>query len=292
MITPQQKAHFYDFGFIRLRQQFSADEMEALGREVDEMLAEQRGGGPPGENQGMADIIEKSPVATRMLVDDRIFGTVEELLGPRFVWNGSGGSLSYTGVNGKGEHRWHSDRPADPHATTYSFHLYLEKLRGDNGALRVIPGSHRPSLYDNLLPLSEDVEDGAEKVYGLSPTDLPGVVVESDPGDIVFFTQKIYHGVYGMQPGRRYLKLRFAAWPETDEQIASFMRYDHRGSIYDPVEPFTSSDNPRIRAMIDPLAELKARTEAQREHFDALGARTTYLELFEAAIAQYERVYV
>jgi hypothetical protein len=117
------------------------------------------------------------------------------------------------------------------------------------------------------------------------------VVVESDPGDIVFFTQKIYHGVYGMQPGRRYLKLRFAAWPETDEEIASFMRYDHRGDIYDPIEPFASSDNPRIRAMIDPLAELKARTEAQREHFDALGARTTYAELWEAAKAQYKPDY-
>ena len=55
MITPQQKAHFYDFGFIRLRQQFSADEMEALGREGDEMLAEQRGGGQAGENQGFQD---------------------------------------------------------------------------------------------------------------------------------------------------------------------------------------------------------------------------------------------
>ncbi len=291
MITPQQKAHFYDFGFIHLRQQFSSDEMEALSDDVNRLFAEERGGGTPGENQGLADIIEKSPVATKMLVDDRIFGTVEQLLGPRFVWNGSGGSLSYSGVTGQGEHRWHSDRPAEPHGTTYSFHLYLEKLRGDTGALRVIPGSHRPRLYDDLLPLGAEAEDTAEQVYGMSPTDIPAVVVESDPGDVVFFTQKIYHGVYGMQPGRRYLKLRFAAWPETDEEIASFMRYDHRGAVYEPIEPFASSNNPRIRAMIDPLAELKARTEAERERFDALGARTTYSELFEAKKARYKRVF-
>ena len=291
MITPQQKSRFYDFGFIRLRQLFSAEEMESLSHEVDRLFAEQRGGGPPGENQGVEDIIEKSPVATRMLIDDRIFGTVEELLGPRFVWNGSGGSLSYTGVTGTGEHRWHSDRPGEPHCTTYSFHLYLERLRGDTGALRVIPGSHKPSLYDDLLPLNEQEEDTTRKVYRLSPTDIPGVVVESDPGDIVFFTQKIYHGVYGMQPGRRYLKLRFAAWPETDEEIASFMRYNHRGSIYDPVEPFASSDNPRIRAMIEPLAGLKGRTEAEREHFDALGARQSYAERYEMAKQRYEPVF-
>ena len=55
MITPQQKAHFYDFEFIRLRQHFSADEMEALSRQVDELFAEQRGGGQAGENQGFQD---------------------------------------------------------------------------------------------------------------------------------------------------------------------------------------------------------------------------------------------
>ena len=40
-----------------------------------------------------------------------------------------------------------------------------------------------------------------------------------------------------------------------------------------PDDAFFNSDNPRIRAMVDPLLELAARTEAEREHFDALGAR-------------------
>ena len=272
MITPQQKAFFDTFGFIRLRQQFSAEEMEALSREVDKLFEEQRGGGPD-QDQGIDDIIEQGEVMTRMLVDDRIFGTVEALLGPGFIWNGSEGNLSFTGATGTGEHRWHTDRPNEPHATTYSFHLYLEQLRADTGALRVIPGSHKPTLHDDLLPLNEQTADSSMKVYGLGPMDIPGVVIESDPGDIVFFSQKIYHGVYGMQPGRRYLKLRFAAWPATDEQIASLMRYGNRGHVFRPDDAFVNSDNPRIKAMVDPLLELAARTEAEREHFDALGAR-------------------
>ena len=111
------------------------------------------------------------------------------------------------------------------------------------------------------------------KVYGLDPTDMSSVSIESDPGDVVFFSQKIYHSVYGMQPGRRYLKLRFVAWPETDEAIASLMRYNSRGSIYRPTDTFLNSDDTRVRAMVDPLIELAARTEDEREHFDALGAR-------------------
>ena len=76
-----------------------------------------------------------------------------------------------------------------------------------------------------------------------------------------------------MQPGRRYLKFRFVAWPETDEQIASLMRYNNRRRIYRPDDTFVNTDHLRIRAMVDPLLDLAARTEAERGHFDALGAR-------------------
>ena len=269
MISAEQKAHFDTFGFIHLRQQFSLKEMEEVTREADMLWEEHREGRPLGENQGIQEFVEKGPVMTRMVADDRIWSTVEGLLGPRFVWNGSEGNLSFT----NSEHQWHTDRPREPHAASYGFHLYLDKVRADTGCLRVIPGSHRPPLHDDLLPTNKQAPDSTMKVYGLSPTDIPGVALESDPGDIVFFSQKIYHGVYGKQPGRRYLKLRFVAWPETDEQIASLMRYGNRGRIYLPNDAFVDSDNPRIRAMVDPLLALVARTEAERAHFDALGAR-------------------
>ena len=269
MITAEQKTYFNTFGFIHLRQQFSAEEMEAVTHEADRLWEAQRGGGPPsGQGQNIQEMVEKGPVMTQMVADDRIWGTVEALLGPGFIWNGSEGSLSFDA-----QAEWHTDRPNEPHARTYGFHLYLEPLRADTGCLRVIPGSHRPPLYDDLLPLNEQAADSAMKVLGLCPTDVPGVALESDPGDIVFFNQKIFHGVYGDQPGRRYLKLRFVAWPETDEQIASLMRYGSRGRIYRPDDAFINSDNPRIRAMVDPLLELATRTEAKREHFHALGAR-------------------
>ena len=269
MITAEQKAYFHTFGFIHLPKQFSADEMDTVTREADRLWEEQRGGGPPaGRGQNIQEMVEKGPVMTQMVVDDRMWGTVEGLLGPQFIWNGSEGSLSF-GARAE----WHSDRPNEPHARTYGLHLYLQPLRADTGCLRVIPGSHRPPLYDDLRLLNEQAADSAMKLFGLGPTEIPGVALETDPGDIVFFNQKIFHGVYGDQPGRRHLKLRFVAWPETDEQIASLMRYGNRGRIYRPDDVFVNSDNPHIRAMVDPLLELAARTEAEREHFDALGAR-------------------
>ena len=125
MITVEQKAYFHTFGFIHLPKQFSAEEMEAVSREADELWEEHRQGRPLGESQGIQEFVEKGPVMTRMVVDDRIFGTVEGLLGPGFVWNGSEGNTSFTST----DHRWHTDRANEPHATSYSFHLYLSRSR-------------------------------------------------------------------------------------------------------------------------------------------------------------------
>jgi hypothetical protein len=243
--------------------------MEALTEEADRLWEEHREGRPLGENQGIQEFVEKGPVMTQMVADDRIWGTVEGLLGPGFVWNGSEGNLSFSS-----EHGWHTDRANEPHATSYSFHLYLDPMKADTGSLRIIPGSHRPPFHDSLYPNGQPkAGQNAMADFGVSGAEIPGLAVESEPGDVVFFSQKIYHGVFSKQPGRRYLKLRFVAWPETDEAIASLMRYGNRGAIYRPNDAFLNSEVPRIRAMVDPLLELAARTEAQREHFDTLGAR-------------------
>jgi hypothetical protein len=58
------------------------------------------------------------------------------------------------------------------------------------------------------------------------------------------------------------------------------MRYGGRGRIYRPHDAFLNSDSPRIRAMVDPLLELAARTEAEREHFDALGAKEDRYDVY------------
>jgi len=135
MITSKQKAYFDTFGFIHLPKQFSAEEIDALTREADKLWKLDRDGRPfGGEGQGIQEFVEKGPVMTRFVEDDRIWGTVEALLGPRFLWNGSEGNLTV-----HTEHHWHTDRPNDPHATTYSFHLYLALSGRIRGAFALSP---------------------------------------------------------------------------------------------------------------------------------------------------------
>lgn len=129
----------------------------------------------------------------------------------RFLWNGSEGNRTV-----HQEHVWHTDRSNEPHATTYGFHLYLDPVRADTGCLRgVIPRLTQASTHDVLCPINAQKPDSTLGTFGLSGPDMPCHIVESDPGDIIFFHQKIYHDVYGPWPGRRFLKLKFVRWPET-----------------------------------------------------------------------------
>ena len=73
MITAEQKAYFHTFGFIHLPKQFSAEEMKAVTDEADRLWEEHRKGRPLGEDQGVQEFVEKGPVMTQMVADDRIW---------------------------------------------------------------------------------------------------------------------------------------------------------------------------------------------------------------------------
>jgi hypothetical protein len=75
-----------------------------------------------------------------------------------------------------------------------------------------------------------------------------------------FFHHCFFHGVYGGAPGRRYVAFKFCSRPRNDEQLASIQKFSV--PVYSPHENFTRNDHPRIRRMIDPIAELGARAKA------------------------------
>ena len=85
--------------------------------------------------------------------------------------------------------------------------------------------------------------------------EVPCIAFESRPGDVLFFNQSLWHGVFRGWVGRRYIALKYAARPQTDKQIGSLDHYS-RGTIFQPLDSFAQSDDPRIRRMVDPLPAL------------------------------------
>jgi len=258
MLTEQQLAFFDVFGFFVAHEAFSSDEMATIIEQFGAALDDDRQGTAfSGERrQGVLGFLEQREGLFPLLEDDRIFGSVEQILGPGFVWIGSDGNL-YVGNTA-----WHPDNPTTYRRLKVAF--YLDHVTKDSGCLRVIPGSHHPG-YADLLRQHPPREDPAESPYGVAGSEIPAYPLESCPGDVVFFNQALFHSSYGGRAGRRMFTLNFGSKPTSESHYDNLRRtYEgnvatterlgstSRDRIY--TDTFLRSESPRIQSMV---AEIK-----------------------------------
>jgi hypothetical protein len=262
MLTPQQLAHFDTFGFLLLRQLFSGDEIAAIRQEAEMIwqAERQRRGLAADAYLSIAPFVERSPVLLRLLEDDRIYQTLEDLLGPDFLWSGSEGNTGVAQANQF--HAWHSDRPGEPEPDyrRVKVMIYLTPVTKNTGCLRVIPGSHKLPLYRELDALNQQADDTSERLFGVPGQDLPSFPLETLPGDLVFFNHYIYHGVYKGDGTRRYIALKFVARPAKAPQLASLQKFSDY--IFRPEAVLIASDRPRLRNLVAGLEELSRLAQA------------------------------
>ncbi len=276
MLTSEQQAYFETFGFVMLRQLFSPTEMTAISVQFDQILRDERGDQPfEGERRQNSSGFVNRPELQWLIEDDRIFETMEQMLGPGFIWLGSGGSLYV------GDTLWHCDR-SELSFRNIKILFYLDELTMDTGCLRVIPGSHRDPLHHALTPLrnlasshlpahQRTGQDPAWTPFGISQSDVPCYPIETSAGDVIFYDHNVWHATFGGGVGRRMFNLAFAEDPRTEEKI-EFLRRSHvkaiettrahqpnhplfsAGRMYD--DAFLDSDRPRVRAVTRRLVEL------------------------------------
>ena len=262
MLTPEQIAHFETFGFLLLRQTLSSQEMEKITRDAEKMWEDCRQHEEVDEEGIHKNFFaETSPVLTELIDDDRIFKSVEQLLGPNFIWVGSEGNVTNRAI-----HRWHADRKCwrkeEEEDVTYrrlKIMLYLDKVTKDTGCLRVIPGSHQMPFH---LEVGAQENDPASMTFGAPGEDLPCFPLESEPGDVVLFNHSLFHTVVGGWDGRRILAFKFAALPTTERDLNALnntaSKYYARSNVFRPHQNFLNSERPRIRGMVKNLVELGA----------------------------------
>jgi ectoine hydroxylase-related dioxygenase (phytanoyl-CoA dioxygenase family) len=252
-MTAEQVSYFQTFGFLVLRQAFSSDEMDAISQEFDKLLLQDRQRQPfPGvKRQALYAIAEKSALLTHLVEDDRIYETVEHLLGPGFIWLCSEGNL-YVGDTG-----WHPDgsRLSYP---PMKVSLYLDALTKDTGCLRVIPGSHRLPFHEALRAISK---------LGIAGSEVPCFPLESQPGDVFFLNMNLWHASFGGRPARRHLAVNFVPEPMKEEHIVLLkqnyqividlmkqLQYSQPGRVFE--DAFLYSDSSRIRRLASKWVEL------------------------------------
>jgi hypothetical protein len=108
-----------------------------------------------------------------------------------------------------------ADHHVDPAKDCFGvkFCVYLDPLTADNGALRIIPGSHRDPLHSALREMRASPSS-------LAPETMPCHVCESTPGDVIAFDMRASHAAFNGFNGRRLCTVLFYATPKNDAEVA------------------------------------------------------------------------
>ena len=141
------------------------------------------------------------PLPIQRLDDTRIHDIAASILGDDFNYTTGDGNLYV------GDTRWHSDGYSPNQIPSIKITFYLDPLTRDTGAARVIPGSHRcgEAFAEDLQENIKDIDDR----WGVTPEELPCVVVETVPGDIVAFWHNTKHAAFGGSKRRRTFTMNF-----------------------------------------------------------------------------------
>ncbi|AWT59210.1 MAG: hypothetical protein DF168_00391 [Candidatus Moanabacter tarae] len=257
-LNPDQIAHFETFGFLHFPNCFPSEEFKSILKVAEELWTRKVGHKPNIEEDIHLDsFLESDPRLMRLIHDDRIYEPVHGLLGDGFIWSGSEGNHGFPKDNTS--HHWHADRAGEKELgyIRIKIMLYTEPMRKEQGALRVIPGSHRLPLHRDLMSFQRRHSEKNPSFYGMSGDQVPCYAIESEPGDMLIFNHSLFHGVYGKQGLRRYIALKFAACPTCDANFASLQYWSPYA--FEPNEVLIQSEQPRIRNMVEGLKEMGIR---------------------------------
>lgn len=192
-LGPSQLADYEANGFILVKGLLSPEEAAFFRKEVHDLDARQ------GETNATWDSVKadtvlahshdvhfKSAAFTRLLLDERITGIAQDLIGPNV-------QLHHNKMFIKPPERGspfplHQDYPYFPHRdhSMIAAILHFDDAPAERGCLCVYPGSHK------LGPLPSLGKD-----HHVDPSAFPfegATVVEAEAGDAIFFHYLLVHG--------------------------------------------------------------------------------------------------
>jgi len=180
--------HLRTFGFLVLRQFFDPGPLFA---EMNLVLEDAF---PPSAAvsryegihfQYVPMMTAETPASLSLL--DRTALVAEQLLGGTVI------PTRAKAIRYFGNTAWHVDS-VEPVASL-GFMAYFESLNADNGALRVLPGSHLPERGNAVRALGG---------IGKDATELPSEILPTVPGDMIVFDEHLFHSSHGGTTRRQW----------------------------------------------------------------------------------------
>ena len=252
MLSTQQVKHFDTFGFLVLPKLFTADEILLMKAEAKDIFYEARGNKPfTGDKwEAVQPFFERRSFLSKLPADNRIYGIGLDLCGPDFILSVTEGNLQ------KGNTPWHGELATKNAPFGIKIAFYTDPLTQNTGALRVIPGSHTGRNTDKFNLLRQRTDDPDFMPFGIRPEDIPCYALESQPGDVIVFTESTLHSSFGGASGRHQHAINFISQPQNAKELNMIRKqYEGRKFSLHPSESYVNSDNARIRGMVSKLVE-------------------------------------
>ncbi len=157
-----------------------------------------------------------------LIDDERIISIGESILGKNFNYMGSDGNYYNSNTS------WHSDGWAS-NILHIKLAFYLDHLNHDKGCLKVLPGSHHINdKYSKDLDISFKKKNSYLKKLG---TEIPGISIETEPGDLICFNHNLKHSSYGGGSKRRMFTINLSqTYPE--ENLSDLKNYINEGARF------------------------------------------------------------
>lgn len=222
-LTAQQRAFYEAFGFLRLPGLFRTEAADiaagfdaifaahpptmVISSDDDVLQRTPRAATPSFRHIIAPDFVDRSPALRALPDHPRVRGVVDSLLDEPYEYRASDGQRFHCDTS------WHYDAYGTPlDRTTVKLSFYLDRLRGDSGAIRVIPGTH-----DHTSHFARTLQVGLyrspseiREQYGVDAEDIPSWTLDNEPGDVVVWSFRTIHASFHGREGRRSFALTFS----------------------------------------------------------------------------------
>ena len=203
MLTVEQVETFNTDGYLSVDSVLSREELDELRRVTDEFVEQSRNvtendatfdlePGHTAESPQLRRIIRpvsKHPVYEKFVHHEDILNIVESLLGPNLRYHNNKMNMKNSGHGSAVE--WHQDWAFYPHTNDdlLEVGIALDDMTEENGALMVIPGSHKDKVWDHH---QDGLFVGAVTDPTFQPDDAVSVTVKA--GGITLHHVRMVHG--------------------------------------------------------------------------------------------------
>lgn len=212
VVTPQQVTFFKTFGYLALPGLF-ADDMAEIEAAFEAVWADEAA--PRMEMEVdlhrreprtiIPQFTDKHPRLLALRTDPRITAVADALIGTEREYAESDGNLAWCDSD------WHADEYGAPMEIQHlKLSFYLDPLRADSGAIRIIPGTHHwDETFARSIRSQFRTFGRTREVFGVESEEIPSIILNSDPGDLLVWDYRTIHASFHGQDRRRFFSLNF-----------------------------------------------------------------------------------